>query len=148
MPLVQERIGGRGISTSSRTEELIMAKKEQPRRILTIPVVVDVDMIMDGLQALDHDQLFEFIVQADLVAADYDFTKRLRDHFVKEIDTMDKEEPSLEKQFVMYEVRNMDTLSQIAERFGTSVRRIQQLNRIPNSAHIEPGWLLLIPRKK
>jgi hypothetical protein len=123
-------------------------KKPEQKRILSIPVHVDLDMVIESLHMLSRDQLFAFITEADLVAADYEFTKRLRDHFIKEIGKDDGEEPTLESRFQLYEVRHGDTLSEIAERFGTSSRRLVQLNRIVNSAHIEPNWVLIVPRKK
>lgn len=125
-----------------------MRKKLQPKPSLSIPVHVDLDMIIESMGMLSHNQLFEFIKEIDSMTADYDFTKRLRDFFIAEIRECDKDEPSVEDRFFLYEVQNGDTLSEIGQRFGVSWRRIAQLSRVAISAHIEPGWILIIPRKK
>ncbi len=46
-----------------------------------------------------------------------------------------------------YRVRNGDTISEIAGRFGTSSRAITDMNKIRNSHRIRAGQKLLIPRR-
>jgi hypothetical protein len=58
----------------------------------TVPLTMD--DIAEALFCLDHEDLFDFICALDLQAADYDFTKRLRDHFIKEINECDKDDIS------------------------------------------------------
>ena len=46
---------------------------------------LDLDDLVEDISVLDDDTIFNFIKNLDLTVADYSFTKRLRDHFVKEI---------------------------------------------------------------
>ena len=53
-------------------------------------VEIDLDDLVEDISVLDDDTIFNFIKNLDLIVADYSFTKRLRDHFVKEIKEEDK----------------------------------------------------------
>lgn len=57
-----------------------------------VPLSLSIDDITDALFFRDQDDLFDFICALDLKVADYDFTKRLRDYFIKEIKECDKQE--------------------------------------------------------
>lgn len=46
---------------------------------------------------------------------------------------------------VLYQVRAGDTLGRIAERFGTTINALAQLNGILNPSRIDPGQILRIP---
>ena len=50
-----------------------------------------------------------------------------------------------EKDRIVYRVRKGDTLGHIAERYGTSARRIRQLNGLRYGQYIYPGQKLVIP---
>lgn len=68
-----------------------MAKKPSTVEILATLSLEDlVDRLTDQLT---DEELFTLIRDIDITVADYDFTKRLRDHFVAEID---KEESKAE----------------------------------------------------
>jgi putative chitinase len=45
----------------------------------------------------------------------------------------------------LYTVQPGDTLSQVAERFGTSVKAIAQANRLEDPSFILAGWSLYVP---
>lgn len=49
--------------------------------------------------------------------------------------------------FVKYRVRSGDTLSEIAQRFGTDVRTLKRLNRIKRADHLYAGMRLRVPLK-
>ena len=53
-------------------------------------IEIDLDDLVEDISVLDDDTIFNFIKNLDLTVADYSFTKRLRDHFVKEIKEEDK----------------------------------------------------------
>jgi len=50
-----------------------------------IDISVKMGDLICALNYLSHDQLEFLIKKLDVAAADYDFTKRLRDHFIKEV---------------------------------------------------------------
>lgn len=66
------------------------------------------------------------------------------------LSALESAKPSSEKLMVSddgstrYRVQNGDTLSWIASNLGTTVRNLQELNRIRNPNHIYPGQILLI----
>ncbi len=51
-------------------------------------------------------------------------------------------------QYVVYRVRNGDSLSVIAERNGTSVKAIMAVNGLKRRNYVKVGWKLRIPTKK
>ncbi len=51
-------------------------------------------------------------------------------------------------QYVVYRVRNGDSLSVIAERNGTSVKAIMAVNGLKRRDYVKVGWKLKIPTKK
>lgn len=48
------------------------------------------DLVTKLFEDLSKDELFNFIVKLDLCVAEYDFTERLRNHFIKEIEKEDE----------------------------------------------------------
>jgi membrane-bound lytic murein transglycosylase D len=56
-------------------------------------------------------------------------------------------EKKLEKSYAMHKVRRGETLSQIANRYRTSVKSIMLTNRLSKNNYILPGQLLKIPSK-
>ena len=53
-------------------------------------VEIDLDDLVEDISVLDDDTIFNFIKNLNLTVANYNFTKKLRDHFVKEIKEEDK----------------------------------------------------------
>jgi len=53
------------------------------------------DLANDLAMQLGHDTLIELIKELDLYIEDYDFTKELRDHFVREIEKEDAAEAAI-----------------------------------------------------
>ena len=47
----------------------------------------------------------------------------------------------------VYLVQENDTLPLLAQRFGTTVRVLRELNSIQNPDHFRPGMRLLIPQR-
>ena len=47
----------------------------------------------------------------------------------------------------VYIVQKGDTISLLAQRFGTTVKILQELNNIKNASLIQPGMRLLIPQR-
>ena len=63
-----------------------------------IPLDIPIENLIDSLKkSLSKGELIEFIKELDLSVAEYDFTKKLRDHFVLELAKEDSlEEKELE----------------------------------------------------
>jgi hypothetical protein len=61
-----------------------------PAKKLTIHSEIDLDDLVEEIVTLDDESIFNLIKTIDLQVADYDFTKKLRDYFVKEIEKEDK----------------------------------------------------------
>nr|WP_317332495.1 LysM peptidoglycan-binding domain-containing protein [uncultured Romboutsia sp.] len=57
----------------------------------------------------------------------------------------DDDKPSPEEKFIYYTVGNGDTLSEIAQKFNTTVATLVELNNIQNPNLIYPGQVLKIP---
>jgi len=55
---------------------------------MSIPIYIEVDpdVIIEHMMALPDDEVFEFIKNLDYHMGDYDFTKRLQEHFNHEIE--------------------------------------------------------------
>ena len=47
----------------------------------------------------------------------------------------------------VYIVQEGDTLPLLAQRFGTTVRVLRELNQLPDPEHFQPGIRLLIPKR-
>ena len=47
----------------------------------------------------------------------------------------------------VYIVQEGDTLPLLAQRFGTTVRVLRELNQLPDPDHFKPGIRLLIPQR-
>ncbi|MBO5497133.1 MAG: LysM peptidoglycan-binding domain-containing protein [Oscillospiraceae bacterium] len=47
----------------------------------------------------------------------------------------------------VYIVQEGDTLPRLAQRFGTTVRVLLELNKLPDPEHFKPGVRLLIPQR-
>lgn len=56
-----------------------------PAKKLTIHSEISLDDLAEEIKSLDDESIFELIKSIDLQVADYDFTKKLRDYFVKEM---------------------------------------------------------------
>lgn len=56
-----------------------------PAKKLTIHSEISLDDLAEEIKSLDDESIFELIKSIDLQVADYDFTKNLRDYFVKEM---------------------------------------------------------------
>lgn len=63
-----------------------MTKKN---RNVSITTSVNISQLAQEISNLDHDVIKEFIKELDGLAADYKFTKSLRDYFIKEIENED-----------------------------------------------------------
>ena len=61
-----------------------------PAKKLTIHSEISLDDLAEEIKSLDDESIFELIKSIDLQVADYDFTKKLRDYFVKEMKKEDK----------------------------------------------------------
>ena len=60
---------------------------------MKITVDIELDNLVGAIvQNWDKDQIFEYIRRLDLWVAEYDFTKRLKDHFVAEMEKEEKHE--------------------------------------------------------
>lgn len=57
---------------------------------LSIHANIDLDDLVEEIIVLDDESIFELIKSIDLQVADYDFTKKLRDYFVKEMKKEDE----------------------------------------------------------
>ena len=63
---------------------------------IAITTRIEAEDIMEALtdhNQLNQDELFEFIRDLDLMVADWDFTLRLRDHFIKECYSYETDTP-------------------------------------------------------
>jgi hypothetical protein len=56
-----------------------------PAKKLVIRSEVNLDDLVEEIVTLDDKSIFNLIKTIDLQVADYDFTKKLRDYFVKEM---------------------------------------------------------------
>jgi len=56
-----------------------------PAKKLAIRSEVNLDDLVEEIVTLDDKSIFNLIKTIDLQVADYDFTKKLRDYFVKEM---------------------------------------------------------------
>lgn len=56
-----------------------------PAKKLTIHSEINLDDLVEEIVTLDDESIFNLIKTIDLQVADYDFTKNLRDYFVKEM---------------------------------------------------------------
>ncbi|MFA5745629.1 MAG: hypothetical protein WCX79_00260 [Candidatus Paceibacterota bacterium] len=56
-----------------------------PIQKLSIHSEIALDDLVEEICVLDDQSIIDFIKSIDLMVADYDFTKTLRDYFVKEI---------------------------------------------------------------
>ncbi len=61
-----------------------------PTKKLLIRSEIDLDDLVEEIVTLDDESIFNLIKTIDLQVADYDFTKKLRDYFVKEMKKEDK----------------------------------------------------------
>lgn len=57
---------------------------------LSIHANIDLDDLVEEIIVLYDESIFELIKSIDLQVADYDFTKKLRDYFVKEMKKEDE----------------------------------------------------------
>lgn len=56
---------------------------QQPEILLSF--YLGLDRLIDAMSGLRQDEVFKLFVEIDLLVADYDFTKKLADHFAAEI---------------------------------------------------------------
>jgi hypothetical protein len=61
-----------------------------PAKKLTIHSEIDLDDLVGEIVTLGDEQIFDLIKAIDWQVADYDFTKKLRDYLVKEMEKEDK----------------------------------------------------------
>ena len=61
-----------------------------PTKKITIHTNVDLDNLIEEIGTLNDETIFEFIKSIDMRVAEYNFTKKLRDYFVKEIKEEDE----------------------------------------------------------
>lgn len=54
-------------------------------KVVYLSIPISLDELSETAMRMDHDDLFKLITEIDDAAADYDFTKRLLDHFAAEI---------------------------------------------------------------
>ena len=66
---------------------------------VVIPLNIQIENLIDSLKKnLSRDELIDFIKEIDLSVAEYDFTAKLRDHFIMEMakeDTFEEKELEL-----------------------------------------------------
>ena len=56
-----------------------------PAKKLSIRTDINLDDLVEEIVTLNDESIFDLIKSIDSQVADYDFTKKLRDYFVKEI---------------------------------------------------------------
>jgi hypothetical protein len=61
-----------------------------PAKKLTIHSEIDLGDLVGEIVTLGDEQIFDLIKAIDSQVADYDFTKKLRDYLVKEMEKEDK----------------------------------------------------------
>lgn len=62
-----------------------MSKKPLIGPEIRLTFFVGLGRLIDAMSELSHEDLFSLISQIDSLCADYDFTKKLADHFAAEI---------------------------------------------------------------
>lgn len=68
--------------------------------------------------------------------------------YLKNGTIIDYEKENKDNNFIYYTIKSGDTLSKIAEKYGTSYKYLQELNNIPNADLIYTGDTLKIPKKQ
>ncbi|MCF8002379.1 MAG: DUF3794 domain-containing protein [Halanaerobiales bacterium] len=106
-------------------------------------VVADINVVRSTASRVS-DRVINVRVTLD---ANVVVTERIRVPIITQIRERPVEEvPPTEEGFITYNVSSGDTLYLIAQRFGTTIQRLVEINNIVDPEQLEVGQQLLIPR--